>query len=193
MGWLFQDNPVSDVRREMKDVFRTSSPGYSYEILDDAIASVFDGEQVYFAAVRHTSPDKAPFVFAAVILFRNNRKDGFGYKDMDETMGPFQVNCPLRILKLLSPTDHEYANKWREGVRAYHAERRTQEGKKRSLKVGDRIRFATPINYGGIPVSEFTVLDVRSRGKTLRVYRAEPKGFLCRIRPRTLMTAEVVT
>jgi hypothetical protein len=33
---------------------------------------------------------------------------------MDESMGPFECNCPKSILELLSPTDNEYALNWRE-------------------------------------------------------------------------------
>lgn len=39
--------------------------------------------------------------------------ENFCYKDMDESMGPYYTNCPERILKLLTPTEHEYAKSWR--------------------------------------------------------------------------------
>jgi hypothetical protein len=32
---------------------------------------------------------------------------------MDETMGPCESSCPERILKLLTPTDSDYAKEWR--------------------------------------------------------------------------------
>lgn len=33
---------------------------------------------------------------------------------MDESMGPYEDNCPKRILELLTPTDNKNANDWRE-------------------------------------------------------------------------------
>ena len=36
------------------------------------------------------------------------------YKDMSEDMGPYESECPVSIIKLLSPTDHEYALAWRK-------------------------------------------------------------------------------
>ena len=43
------------------------------------------------------------FVFAAVIMISNTKKHGFGYKDQSESMGPYQYDCPQRIIRLLSP------------------------------------------------------------------------------------------
>lgn len=37
-----------------------------------------------------------------------------GYKDMDESSGPLQYDCPVSILKLLSPTDNENTMEWRK-------------------------------------------------------------------------------
>lgn len=41
----------------------------------------------------------------------------FGYKDIDERMGPLRYDCPQQILDLLSPTDNPYALAWREECR----------------------------------------------------------------------------
>src|SRR3546814_19605923 len=69
-------------------------------------------------------------IFAIVCLVRWNprAKDGyiFGYKDMDETMGPCEADCPARILDLLTPTDKEYAREWRARCCANLARRARQ-------------------------------------------------------------------
>ena len=45
-----------------------------------------------------------------------SREDGnWGYKGMDESMGPYYHKCPLRFLDMV-PTTNE---KWREGVKGY--------------------------------------------------------------------------
>ena len=36
-----------------------------------------------------------------------------GYKDMEESMGPYECDCPALILDLLTPTDRDYALHWR--------------------------------------------------------------------------------
>lgn len=71
---------------------------------------------VYYAAVEN----KDGKVWAAVFLTCGRTKhDGtaWGYKDMDKTMGPYECKCPASILALLSPTDNEQANEWREKCR----------------------------------------------------------------------------
>jgi len=41
---------------------------------------------------------------------------GWGYKDMDESMGPFYYSCPLKYLAMV-PVANE---SWRDGVKNYH-------------------------------------------------------------------------
>lgn len=47
-------------------------------------------------------------------------KGQWGYKNMSELMHPVYYTCPLRYLDM-APVQSEA---WREGVRAYHAQRR---------------------------------------------------------------------
>lgn len=74
--------------------------------------------------------------FIALYTMQLHRGDFpyWGYKDIDESMGPYQVNCPLSYLEGLSePTG--YAGEWRKKVREYHARRN------RKFEVGNKIRL----------------------------------------------------
>lgn len=42
----------------------------------------------------------------------------WGYKDVDESMGPNEISFPYTWLDLLTPTDSQYANEWRARVKA---------------------------------------------------------------------------
>lgn len=80
---------------------------------------------VYYAAVTTEVAGQPTKVSAAVFLTcGRTRNDGciWGYKDMDETMGPCESKCPASILALLTPTDSKYANEWRERCRKNIAE-----------------------------------------------------------------------
>ena len=55
-----------------------------------------------------------------VYLLSRTRHE-FGYKAMDETVGPNEVSCPLYLLDLVPVPAGEYAAPWRGRVRAYHA------------------------------------------------------------------------
>ena len=49
----------------------------------------------------------------------------WGYKDVDESMGPCELSCPLGYINLAQPgPDDECARNWRQRVRDYHAERK---------------------------------------------------------------------
>lgn len=67
----------------------------------------------------------------------------WGYKDMDETMGPFSYDCPASILALLTPTDNKNANEWRETCRkvlAEKAEKRKTKGQPLYAPKGVEVR-----------------------------------------------------
>lgn len=188
MGWSYGYHQARDVQEQIEKhegLFTTSTPGHSYEILDRAIVG-----STYYAAVRRTTPDHPPYVFAAVILFKNPRS-GFGYKDMDESVDPCEVACPLRILNLLSPLEdmpggaerYEYAGAWRERVRAYHQARKTQSRAGRALRNGDKIKLPEPLSFGKGAFTEdtFRVESYYCRGHERRCYRAMTQNCLVAI------------
>lgn len=111
MGWTsynanYYKNGKVDRVAEIKSHFEQNE---NYNVLK--ASSV--GSTIYLAVERIVNEEKV--VFAAVYLTSINMKDyyNFSYKDMDETVGPCQRECPESILKLLTPTDNEWANEWR--------------------------------------------------------------------------------
>lgn len=91
----------------------------------------------YYAAVAVDNE-----VIAAVNLTRVDNKEyfNFGYKGMDESMGPFECNCPKGILDLLTPTDSEYANDWRK--RCYeNLKKKNSPNSLNNLPIGSVIRY----------------------------------------------------
>lgn len=59
---------------------------------------------------------------------------------MRESSGPCEDHCPASILSLLSPTDSEYANNWRERCRK-NIEAKKDPHALKNLPVGAVIRF----------------------------------------------------
>ena len=73
--------------------------------------------KIYYCALQTPEGD---VIGQVVITSGTNRRDpyfNFGYKAMDETDGPYYYDCPKSILNLLTPTDNEYANQWRNECR----------------------------------------------------------------------------
>lgn len=98
-------------------------------------------------------PENERRVFAAVFLTSVDMKDyyNFSYKDMDESVGPCEAQCPASILKLLSPTDHEWAIEWRERCRK-NIEEKKNPNTLSNLPIGATIRFT---NWKGETVEVF--------------------------------------
>lgn len=70
-------------------------------------------------------PESEQRTFGVVFLTSVDMKDyyNFSYKDMEETCGPYNYDCPESILKLLSPTTSEFALQWREKCREHRKKR----------------------------------------------------------------------
>jgi hypothetical protein len=59
-------------------------------------------------------------------LLQSGRGDGWGYKDLDESAGPCDADCPLAYLDAPHAERDGFAAQWRERVRAYHAARQAK-------------------------------------------------------------------
>lgn len=67
----------------------------------------------------------------------------FGYKDMGEIMGPYQYDCPARILDLLSdPPPNDDAAEWRARCRENLA-----KPKSPNIDNGDIVKFKKEISF----------------------------------------------
>lgn len=93
------------------------------------------GSTVY-VAVKREKPTGENYVYAEVILTSVKSSDYFNfcYKDMDETCGPFQCDCPESILRLLSPTENKNANDWRKRCHENNEEKKVKCKDPDSLK-----------------------------------------------------------
>lgn len=130
------------------------------------LASSCPGNRTYYAAAQVMTNGVGGEIFAIVckVLWCPKSKTGenFGYKDMVESMGPCEDDCPGTILDLLSPTDNEHAREWRQRCRARLARRA------RKLEHGDRVRLETPVKFvDGHTGSEF-IVEKRGRRLSLR-------------------------
>ena len=86
----------------------------TYRVLDSALVNM----RTFYAAIEQVNKETGKrIVWAAIVLVRHYPKDpnhNISWKDMDESCGSYETNCPERILKLLTPTDNEYALGWRK-------------------------------------------------------------------------------
>lgn len=106
--------------------------------------------RVFYAAIETiTLATNERVVWAAIYPFstQNHGHVNFAYRDQDETVGPNEVTCPIGILDMLTPTEHQRALAWRQQCRHYHATQNEKRKTTRSIKDGQRIRFAEPLIF----------------------------------------------
>jgi len=134
MGWTFTNRPKGTSDRD----WFTAELGEGLDIL--ATHSTF---RVFYAAVRNANTDQ---VFALVALKQWNRDDyyNFGTKVMDETVGPCEAEAPAKILDLLTPTDSDWANEWRQKCWDNLAAKKAAD----KVTPGTVVTFDSPLNFG---------------------------------------------
>lgn len=134
MGWLFCEPTRDALVRRLKDRCNNDS----YELIDSATRG-----NEFYAVLRRKDTGLR---FIAVCLMRgtpgNFHPDDirWGYKDMDESMGPCYYNCPERLLAQ-SDDQSEYAVGWRAACRHLRARRNVHAKFIRGLKAGDKVRL----------------------------------------------------
>jgi hypothetical protein len=151
MGWTTTHVEKGQAGEYMKKLFVGDNDVSKLELLQGA----FVGWSEYYAAVKRTIKSTGEsYVFAVAVMVHYYPHDhhNFGYKDMDESMGPNIAQCPESILKLLSPSEtvdkicgytHKYAKDWR--VRCWENVLRKKTQK--ALTNGAIIKFSAPIKF----------------------------------------------
>ena len=124
------------------DVLKSSMVGSTYYAAVKPLKKCgSDGKEVV------DIPEEEQKVIGVVFLTSTDSKDyfNFAYKDMSETMGPYESNCPKSILDLLSPTDNEYANAWRQRC-LDNLEKKKDKDALGNLPVGSVIKVTLPFD-----------------------------------------------
>ena len=77
---------------------------------------------VYYGAIEVTDSrkDSVSKEVVGVVVLTSCSNGEFYYKEIDETMGPAENKCPMSILKLLTPTQSDYAKEWRKRCEEYN-------------------------------------------------------------------------
>lgn len=180
MGWLYMQSlgGHSGPRQYLDAQFTFTRTELTSKVLRSALV----GMRVYYAAIEHVRHEKNErTVFAAVCLVRYNPRDRegyiFGYKDMDETVGPNESDCPEAILDLLTPTEYPYAQAWRARCRENLAGRRALASKP-SPRPGQTIVFDRPLSFSnGCKLDRFEVVANPRSHRTVLFRAADIGGF----------------
>lgn len=181
MGWTHTSRHGLPIKEFLTQRIECDNESGKWKVLDIAIVH----RTTMYAAVEITRPDQNPYVCAFVFLLRYMPKEDYdiGYKDMDESVGPCERECPERILKLLSPLPEgvkDFAQQWRADCWA-NVEKRKQLSKK-----GTKIKLKSMTTFSDkVQAQE---LEVIKRG----LFRRCVDGRSVRLSKYAQMTAEVI-
>jgi hypothetical protein len=164
MGWTYihRDKDMS-----VEDFIRYGLLGNPNELLDCAV----DGFDAAYCACR--AKDGTVIGVVVALEYIENEFYNFGYKLMEESVGPDYYECPAHVLKKLSPLPPkpeegpdiwEYARSWREGCEANLAKKAEVRKRRAQLRDGCIIRFAEPLEFtSGKRYSELTVRKYKGK------------------------------
>lgn len=195
MGWLVADHPLT--QETPADYLTRLYTNETDAARSQVLAASQVGRAVYMAVRHHHKTGEhagRSYTFAAVILVFNNARDGFGRKSMSECSGPCEVDCPARIMALLSPVeeipDPGSAADWRERVAAAVTERREAAAAARRFRPGQRLQLTEPLGFqkGRVIATEFEVVPTPV-GRRGPIFRPVGQNFLCRLPKRLLAVA----
>lgn len=138
MGWTsyqathYKNNGTIDRKKELDyELFRFEHEGGHRLVKSSMVGAT------YYAAVKHPRGH----VYGLVVLTQvDNRIGELFYKDMSEDMLPGYYDCPVSILKLLSPTDNECALEWRAKCAEQAAAKKSPTALN-NLPIGAKISF----------------------------------------------------
>ena len=150
----------------------------------------------YYAAVKRTkfATDTTPEdvrVFAVICLTSTNMKDyyNFAYKDMDESCGPGDCDCPKSILDLLSPTDNEWANVWRKACYE-RIEKKKSKNSFSKLPVGTVIKVTMPCETNYFKHGQEVKLQKQLKWNSNRTQWITKTPPMCRFTPGLMRLLE---
>jgi hypothetical protein len=126
------------------------------EFYDKSYGEVIDHSRkgnVLYMAYKINSGKYVGKVTALVYLLGSDKKSyyNFGYKSMEESVGPVESDCPKRILDKLSPVEELYdedslsiqwAREWRQRCLSKFGHKKTPP-----LRAGDMIELTDPIKF----------------------------------------------
>lgn len=144
MGWT-----SFSMRNSAKQWFTELWNKDTHEVLDVAIVK----RNTLYAAMRLKTGESAGEVICIVYLLRWSRGYyNFSYKDMSEFSGPNEIECPMRIMKLLTPLNDNsdpngWARNWRDKVYKFWDTREKLNSGKYLLKTAEPINFSNGLSF----------------------------------------------
>jgi hypothetical protein len=116
MGWLYTHKSKDESAKDfIASQVHVDNEHASRKAIDIAIVDIRTA-YIAYEMIDKASGDRRVVALILLLDYRPKEYHNFGYKDIDETMGPYQCRCPERILKQLTPLlpGENWAQEWRD-------------------------------------------------------------------------------
>lgn len=188
MGWTTPHS--TDSRDQLVEwlLREQNNPGHC-EIIDHSRRG-----SVLYTVFRHI-PKRYRFIVVFLLegptpAARRAGDRSWGYRDMDESMGPFVYDCPERLLRQ-SDLQDDRAVEWRESCRRQRWEHAARRKLASECRAGDCLQLEAGCDHDGQLTT--TVIFVRAHTATFFIGK-DTDGKLWRYRwDRVVFTAPAVT
>lgn len=121
MGWSVMHDPWYNKPRLVEYLISERRLGKRHVVLKHAVI----GNHLW-TVVERSSDGELPYRFIGLdLLMAGHDGSGWGYKDLCESMGLCELDCPVSFFDLVpEPPASESAKGWRDEVRKFHALKR---------------------------------------------------------------------
>lgn len=190
MGWLFTEGQTKEelVRRVTREWGNDSEDSYGNKIhisgkcLEQALRGnhLWTVWEIAETPIQDSKAENKTGRYIALHLIKKEKGYGYGYKDMDESCGPYAYDCPLKFLDMVPVPDSKHAAGWREKVRAYHQEKAGRAKKRAKIGVGSQLVLVDGLSVNGAALKELTVVFAAPR----QIVGVTSTGMRVKIAPR---------
>lgn len=169
MGW-WSYNIYTSPKEECDKCYTHTLEKNGVKGQDKVLCSCMKGN-VYYAVIERTWEDDTPREVWAAVAHTNyspkSKHDNFAIKEIDETMGPYDLDMPEKYLDMLTEPYNDFAREWREKCRAQIAHKKALN----NVPVGKSIKFKSIYDMqSGIKCGDEVILTKRKHGRNRRAY-----------------------
>lgn len=132
MGWLVTHGST------LRGQIASRSQGWENDKMkSECLAKCFKGNVCFsgklwsvWEQTNKVTGEKKRFILCDLLEYRRD-VDGWGYKDMCESMHPYYYDCPLKYLGMVPDTSEGACAEWRKEVRAHHERKKASRDAKK--------------------------------------------------------------
>jgi hypothetical protein len=168
MGWLFSESWPT-----RKDLIRHLTEGNGVKTLKHC--TVGNNLWCLHEYENYRYPGNTiKYVCLYKMAYHGKDLKGWGYKGIDETMGPVELSCPASYLDMCTAPEGNYAYDWRQ--RVYERDRKLKQ-----MKIGTKVKYGEntyQIVKRRSPSSWLVKMFSNISGEFIETYRAGARWLL---------------